>query len=298
MAAFLRSLENETRLREGASRLPSFFDSHPSAPDRVAQTSARAELLKGRWVPSPGRADLLAHTDGILLGLNPAEGVFLGDRFLHADLDIGVRFPKDWTAVNQHSSVGAIAPTRDAFVSLEHQGRGGDPRRAALAYTASNRIQLRDGDALQIAGAPAYRGTAVVQGPEGAVGLDLSWIAQDGAIFRLTGVARLDRFRSRVVAFRRTAKSFRRLTPAERARVRETRLRVVAARKGETLAELSDRTENAWSRDETAVANALFGGDELTAGQLVKVAQARSYQPRGRAGDQPGTPAPTHDAVQ
>ena len=40
MATFLRSLENETRLREGATRLPSYFDSHPATPDRAANTAA------------------------------------------------------------------------------------------------------------------------------------------------------------------------------------------------------------------------------------------------------------------
>jgi predicted Zn-dependent protease len=280
MASFMRLLENETRLREGATRLPSFFDSHPTAPDRAAQTAARAQLLKKGWSPSPSREDLLARTDGILLGPSPAEGVIRGTRFLHPDLDLMLRFPERWTVQNQHNAVGAAAPARDAFVSLELQGRGDDPSRAALDFTAAHRVQLRDSEALRIGGSPAHRGLAVAEGPQGGVVLDLTWIAYGGSIYRISGVAPLARYRSYSKTLRRTALSFRRLTAVERESIHETRMRVVSARAEETLEELSDRTENAWTHDETAVVNALHGTTHFEAGQLVKIATVQRYHPR------------------
>ncbi|MDX1650308.1 MAG: hypothetical protein R3263_10685, partial [Myxococcota bacterium] len=69
------------------------------------------------------------------------------------------------------------------------------------------------------------------------------------------------------------------LSATERRSITERRLAVVAAGSGETLAALSRRTGNAWSPEETAVANALQVGDRLAAGMLVKIAVERPYRP-------------------
>ena len=71
---------------------------------------------------------------------------------------------------------------------------------------------------------------------------------------------------------------FRPLHPRERASIRETRLRIVPARGGETLAELSQRTGNAWNLQQTAVANGLFADARLEEGQLLKVAISQPYK--------------------
>ena len=59
----------------------------------------------------------------------------------------------------------------------------------------------------------------------------------------------------------------------------ELRLRIATARAGETLEQLSERTGNVWDLNETAVSNALFIGDILQEGQLVKIARRERYQP-------------------
>ena len=69
------------------------------------------------------------------------------------------------------------------------------------------------------------------------------------------------------------AQSFHAIRADEREQARPMRLRVVAARSGESLAELGRRNGNRWKLNETAVANALAEDARLEAGQLVKIAK-------------------------
>ena len=74
------------------------------------------------------------------------------------------------------------------------------------------------------------------------------------------------------------ARSFRPLSRELLAGIEENRLRIVEARPGESLPELSARTGNAWPLQHTAVMNDLFATDSLAGGQLVKVAIAQPYR--------------------
>jgi len=290
MARFLRTLDNTARLRHGASRRASFWDTHPSTPERVASATTRGDSL--RWTPRPGvaaqRGDFLTRLDGLLLGLNPAEGVFRDDRFLHVDLDLSLRFPEGWTTANSRRAVEAVSPRRDASITLEHQGRGSDPLRAAktlleqLARQTS--LRLIRSEPLTISGLSAFRAHARAESEQGIRSLELTWIAYGGLIYRVAGVAPDGPFRRYRGLFRNVARSFRPLDQAERASVRATRMRVVAARERETLSDLSARSGNAWDINQTAVANAFFVDSVLEPGQLVKVAIEEPYRPKQSRG--------------
>jgi predicted Zn-dependent protease len=113
---FLRRLEVTDRLRFGASRIPGFFDTHPGNVARMADTADRAHNL--RFTPrsgiAPDEAAFLAKLEGLMIGPNPSEGVFVGSRFLHPDLGFTVYFPDGWTLVNTPAAVGGLAPRRAA----------------------------------------------------------------------------------------------------------------------------------------------------------------------------------------
>ena len=69
----------------------------------------------------------------------------------------------------------------------------------------------------------------------------------------------------------------RSLTEAEHTGFKETRLRVVKARAGETIVALAFHTDSVWNPEEIAVANGLELFHELKKGQLVKITRAESY---------------------
>ncbi len=283
MTRFLNTLERDTTLQHGSTRAPSFLDSHPATPERVANTAELARSLP-RAAASPiavSRADFLARLQGVMLGPNPEEGVIDGSSFLHAGLDFQMRFPSEWKVQNGKSAVGAIKPDGSARIVLEGQGRGSDAAAAASAFLGQQPVQVADQGARRIGALRAYRVVGSANSQGGTVGLDLTWIAHRGSIFRITGATSAANLQSYIPLFDRSARSFRPLTQAELNSFREHRLSVATARSGETIAALSQRTGNTWSVEKTAIANNLTIHDRLRAGQRLKISVARAYRPGG-----------------
>ncbi len=288
MSDFLKDLEFTERLRLGASRLPSFLDTHPAARERVATSAGRARMIA--WKRRPGiardRNDYLRRLDGLVVGTGAAQGVFEGDRFLHPDLDFSMRFPAGWTTRNTAAAVGAISPKRNAQVYLEHQGRGDDPQKAFEEYSAEaaqEGLTIEESQPLRIGRFPAVRASGKARSRGGFVRVHLTWIAHGGSIYRLTGVTAGGSSDKLAGVFRSVARSFRPLTAAQSQSIRENRLRVVEARGGELLADLTRRTHNQFDVQHTAVLNDVFANQPLESGQLVKVAVSEPYRPAAAA---------------
>ena len=283
MAGFLKQLDYSERLRFGSSRLPGFFDTHPTTRDRVAEASARARGIAWQAVPAiaPGREGYLQRIDGLAIGTRASEGVFQKDRFLHAELDLCLRFPEGWETRNSRQAVGAISPKRDAQVVLELQGKGEDPLAAVEEFLASD-----DAIGLGLDGPPqpvrlgqieAVRATGGARTPGGPLKVHITWIAYGGNIYRLTGVAVSGSSAKYEGVFRSTARSFRPLTERERESIQEMRLRIAEAQPGESLGTLSQRTSNRWDVQQTAVMNDVFADAPLADAQLVKIAVLERY---------------------
>jgi predicted Zn-dependent protease len=284
MANFLKGLEFTERLRLGASRLPGFFDTHPATAERVAAAGGRARMVS--WQRSPGVAgehsDYLSRLEGLVVGMSAAEGVFRGERFIHPDLDFGLRFPDGWETMNTHVAVGAVSPQRDAQIVLEGQGGGDDPEAAASEYLARKRYQnlsIANAGPLKIGSYPAYRVDGQAPTPYGWLPISITWIARDGTIFRFTGLTTPGAFQRYGNTFGAVVRSFRPLTPQLRNSVREDRLHIARAQAGESIKELSLRTGNEWDIQTTAVINDLFANEPLADGQRVKIAVSRPYEP-------------------
>jgi predicted Zn-dependent protease len=265
----------------GQPRLPTFLDSHPVTAERVRDTRARASSLSVQPAAPIARdqSQFFQRLDGLLVGPDPAEGVFQEALFLHPGLDFALEFPPGWAMVNSKQAVAAQSPSQDAVIALEIQGNAGDPGSAAQAFAQQNRIELVDGRGGRIGGYDAYRARALAQSQQGRVALDLTWIAHAAGVFRITGMSSESAFQGYERALTQTALSFRPLRRAERNGIREKRLRSVRARGGETLASLGQRTGNAWSVEQTAIANAISPGTPLQAGRLVKIAVEVPYRP-------------------
>jgi predicted Zn-dependent protease len=288
MADFLKDLEFSERLRLGMSRLPSFYDTHPATSERVASAAGRARMVS--WQRGPGiaesQADYLRRLEGLVVGLSAAEGVFRGERFVHPDLDFGLRFPDGWTTMNTHTAVGAVSPARNAQIVLEGQGRGSDPEQAASQYlgqSENQKFKISAIQPLEIGSYPAYRVEGKAATPSGGLPVAITWIARNDMIFRLTCLSAPGSFDKYAGICGAVARSFRPLPPQLRNSVRETRLHIVEARAGESLKQLSERSRNEWDLQKTAVTNDVFANEPLGAGRLVKVAVSEPYRPREMA---------------
>ena len=295
LGAFLQTLEQLSRLQQGFSMPQSYFSSHPAASERMIEAAARAQEHKWRsdrsplreWAPgrpvATSRAAYLAHLDGLAIGRPASEGVFDGSRFLHPDMGFSQQFPSDWQLLNLSDQVVAISPKRDAVALLQLDSRGDDPAAAAHAYAKREGFGLGSPISLQLGGLPAYRARAFLPTSFGRLPAEITWIAYQGMIYRLIAGVQPGTLRSYEGVLRKFSHGFRPLLPEERARITELRLRVVQARPGETLADLSARAQNEWDLAYTAVTNGLAPAAPLAPGSLIKIAVREPYVSESRA---------------
>jgi predicted Zn-dependent protease len=280
ITTFLETLGREEALRSEGPRRISFFNTHPSTPDRVTRTTRHATDITPS-VAEPiarDRADLLAQFDGLLVGKSPSEGVFIENQFLQPDLDFTLRFPLKWDTLNARNLVAAKAPGEDVIVLVQLVGEGEDPLEIARAIEKQAKAKiLKNAQSTLINGLRAVRTAAVVRGSKGKMGLDLTWIAHRKLVYQITAASPLKRFNSFRKDFIEIAESFRPLLAAERSEIREARLRVVRAQDGENLEQLLGRTDRLWTPAEAAVANAIEPDIQLREGQLIKVPIRQVY---------------------
>ena len=277
LAAFLRTLENWGRLQRGFTEPQSYFSSHPATRERIAEAASSAETRRhsAGFLHEEDKNRHLRKLEGMAVGRPASEGVFVKDRFLHADLGVSVRFPRGWDRKNQNSQVVAISPRRDALVLLQLVGDGEDAKAAALQNAEDEEFELRKGTSVQIAGRQVFRAEASVTTSFGPIEAEVTWLASGGRVYRIVGgvdKGSLDRYRG---TFRSVVRSFRSILASERDEITDLRLALIPAREGETLRELSARTGNEWDLNSTGVVNSIQTSAKLTRGQLVKVAVRR-----------------------
>ena len=289
LAHALRALDYDRRLREASTPLPHFFDTHPGGAERFAQASTRAETAaEGGRAVSPAAAEaFLRRLDGLVVGPDPAQGIFRGPRFLHAGLDLTLRFPESWRPVNTPTAVFAVSPESDAVIALELARPLPSLEATAQADLAARRLEPHEVDRLRIGDAPALRviGLAPVLeggspwGSHGVEALDVTWVERQDGVYRITGRTAEERFRGHAGAFLAAARSLRRLTSAEREGIQILRLRLVGCEAGEELAKLARRTGTPWTPGEIALANSLPRGSALAEPRLLKLALPEPWRP-------------------
>ena len=280
LASSLHTLELEDALsRKDTARTSAFFATHPPLPERVAELRRHAsELERARVSPIAASRDaFLQNLDGLVVGQSAADGVFQEQTFVHPELGIAVTFPKGWKTRNERDGVGATAPDGRAAIVLE-VGEGDDPAAAVAALDKESGSNLSSRiERLTIDGHPAVHLVGQAMSSDGPLAVDLTWVAVGGRVFRLLGATKPETFDRHASTFRATAATFHEPTAAERARVRETRLRIVRAREGESIAALVERSHSVWRDDMTAIVNGLERYAPLTGGQAVKVAVSEAY---------------------
>ena len=280
LSTFLRTLEREEALSDASARSFDFLASHPTTPERVENTAAEAKkLVRAKIAPiAANRNDFLARLDGLLIGPNPAEGVFIGNRFLQPELGFSFQPPPGWKTRNDRHLVAALEPKKRALSVLQAAAEGDDP--VAVARASAEELGFdpdRDVHARRISDIPAAHVKTSVATSEGPLTLSITWIAYGGRVYQVLGASPPEHFDAYETTFLSVARSFRPLRGDERGSIEETRLRIREARAGETLADLVQRTGATWSAEEAAVANGIDSSTGLQQGQRIKIPVRQPY---------------------
>lgn len=245
-----------------------FLSTHPSTPQRVALALGHARKFGSRdTVGDRDRAAYMAGIDGMLFGDSPDEGYVRGQTYAHADLGIAIDFPAGFQIENRPEAVLA-ARARDG-AGIRFDGADVPPRQSLSDYLASGWVEGLDQSsvrAISVNGLDA----AVAQARVGRWDFDVTAVRAGGQVYRILVAvpAGSDQLAALAQASRST---FRVLSSAEKAALKPLRIRVVEARRGDTVARLS---RSMLGSDDRAgffrVLNGLGPGEEVTAGQSYK----------------------------
>jgi predicted Zn-dependent protease len=281
LARSLATLERVEALGDVAKKRPSFLDSHPSTPERARTTAAYASgLTRGTAAGIATTRDaFLDRLDGIVVGQGATQGVFEKTTFLHPDLGFHFRFPSEWKTDNAATAVAGAAPDGKTAMILTGDTEGTDPMAGVRAFEREIEQPIASRiDHPTINDLPAAHISASAESDGRRLAVELWWIALDGHIFRLTGIAPARTEAESRPRLKAIAETFGKLTAEERGRITERRLRLVAAKKAESLTALKLRTDTPWKPDLIAVVNGVEPGNALTAGQRMKVAKTEPYR--------------------
>ena len=277
----LDTMASAERLDPDNVRESSWFDSHPETAERVDLTREHAKSLTPAERPARARdrSGVLAALQGLVVGSNPGKGFFDENWFVHPELAFVIAFPPDWEGINTTDFVGAKKPDEEMFVMLALVARGTDPLDGAKAASKKLEIDVVSNAQLGILnGLRAARNQAQITGADGDIEkIELTWIAHDGLIYQVMGVAGLDRFEEVEDLLRASAHSFRALTNEERSHIVVVKVRVVESQQGETIAELAERIETPWNVEVISVVNRKPATQTLQGGELIKVGIPENY---------------------
>jgi len=287
ISTFLAALGREQEIKLGKKRQSTFLDSHPSSEERVQRTRARAAEYPRAGTPpiARDRSDFVKRFEGILVGPDPAQGIFKDELFLHPDLDFALKFPRGWQTQNSPQAVMAKPQQGQgqALIALlaVPKTEGADARAAArklLSDAAQQNLPAEDGGTERVGSLRGHQVRVLSQ----TTLIERTYFDHAGMVFALQEAAPQQQFAQWEETFDATRKSFRRVNHDDQALITETRLRLVPAKAGETLERVSQRTNNTWSAAETALFNGLRGDEKLAAGFLVKIGHQQPYTKKAK----------------
>lgn len=279
LADILRRLEQDGASQTGEERRFSIFDSHPMTETRLKDIRSKAAGLTPAAQPplAPDTAALLAKLDGMWWGENPEAGVFRKNQFLQPAIGFTITFPAGWKHQNTPQFVISAHPKQEAVLLLGIAGAASDPEATGQKLIEQMRTKARIEPASSrkatIGEFPAFVVSYLDRSGRSPTYLHFAWVAMGDQTYQLIGLAP-EKHRE---SLKNAALSLRPLTEVERGAVTGKRLRIVAARQGERLEDLSARSGNVWSPAYTALVNGLDAEAALNKGTLVKIAREERW---------------------
>ena len=281
LASALTGIERTVLALTGKKHQATFFDTHPTTPTRVSDIERQVRgVTPGAGEPMASPAGVRQRLDGLWVGRqNPQQGVFDGQVFRSASLDMTMTFPQDWKTVNTPRYIAAVEPEGGAYLAVASRDNAMTPGELADSYAARLReeaaLEPSESRAFQIGDWPAH----VLRYDDSSGGETVSlfylFTRAPKETFQILSIAR-EQYRE---ALRETVFSLRPLTDADREQVAGLRLRLATPAAGESLDAFNARVGNRWPPDLTRAINGLPDNTSPPAGALLKVGRVERYNP-------------------
>ncbi|HEX9109008.1 MAG TPA: M48 family metalloprotease, partial [Longimicrobiales bacterium] len=242
--------------KEGQSPLPSWLETHPSEPDRIAKVNQRVAALSDTALRNAlvRRPEYMRQVDSLVYGVNPRSGFFQGTHFIHPDLRFQITFPEGWQTQNTAQTVAAASPQKDAVMELS-LADSGSADQAYRALAGAQGVTVSSSGSQSIGGQRAVSAIFQAQTDQGLLDGVAAFIDYGGHTYRVLGYTPAQAFGQYRGALERAATSFAPLTDPTLLSVQPRRLRVVTTDRAMTLAEFNTRYPSTVSLDDLAIIN-------------------------------------------
>jgi predicted Zn-dependent protease len=250
----------------------SIMSTHPRTADRIQRAIQEAG---GTQVANPiiERDIFLSKIDGLRYGDEPEQGFIRDRQFLHPILRFGFEVPAGFHMMNTADAVVAQRADGAAILLSSTQKFTSSSMLGYLTDEWAPRLQMTDAETIDVNGMDAATGSGQLELKSGMRDVRLVAIRFDAdTIFRFIFLTKAEQTGALARELQETTYSFRRLTPAEAARLHPQEIRVVAVRAGDSVAKLAAKMPFPDLREQRfRVLNGLNPGDRLTPGEHVKI---------------------------
>ncbi len=273
---------------EGGSRLPTWLETHPSPANRVAaittQIAALPQDFSGASVNRNAYERLL---EGLVFGINPRQGYFVGSQFSHPDLAFRVTFPDGWNTNNGAQAVVGVSPQGDAAIELS-QAPAQSADAAVRAFLSQQGITGGTAARASVSGLSAVSAPFAAATANGELRGTVEFVEYGGSVYQLVGYAPATRWPIYQATAQRTLQSFQRLTDPAALNAQPQRVTIVPISQRTTIDALVQQRSSPISAETLALINQVERQTPLEAGRLVKwvVGQALPSQTSSRASGQ------------
>jgi predicted Zn-dependent protease len=270
MAKVFDALQQSSKLA-GASPLPDWLSSHPSEPERIANTEARiAALPQAPRDLEVDRDEYLSHIDGLVYGSDPRNGFFRDDWFYHPELAFRFRVPADWQRQNLTEAVQAVSPNKDAAVQLTI-AKAASPAAAAQAFLSQEGVRTLDSTRRDLDGNPAVISQFQASTQNGVVQGYVTEVMHGNTVYEILAYAPAGSFAAAQPTLEGIATSFGTVRDRDILEVQPRRIEIVELPRSMTLRQFADRYPSSVSLEELGLINQIDSADsEIAAGTRLK----------------------------
>jgi predicted Zn-dependent protease len=274
MPKTFRTLQRVGESSGGGNRLPAFLSTHPDPGNRVAATQAMADTVSNFANLKTDRDRYLGLMEGLVFGLDPRQGYFEDDRFLHPVLKFQFDKPGNWQSANYATQVIMAEPNGQAQLSLG-SAKEATAAQAAQAFAAQQGLTVRSSGAVTVNG---LRGSAVAFNATTAENQQLAgqvfYLEHGGDVYEFLGLTLANLWQQHGGTLDRAMRSFAPTASNQTfRRVRE--LHMVTLGANTTPTALAQQSGGAGTAAEIALINGVQESEALPRGRVVKTIRFR-----------------------
>lgn len=279
MTSFLTSLERQTELRSkemgaGASKVPSYFSTHPVTQERVSKTLTEAGQVQYNDHARVNHEGYLNAIQGLVYGDSPDQGFVSHGRFVHPKLGFMFDIPSGFTVDNGLSEIAVVSGRSDAVALADMASLPS----GMTAETYMRTVWMKNQPASPIEtrtvnGAPAAFTTRSGTLNGKPVTLLLAAIQHGGnAIFRFHLAIPQNTPQADINALKAMAESFRAPTPSELAAAKPMRIVVFESSGIQSISQAASKMpfDDGLNELRFRVLNGMSSSDSLQKGGLYK----------------------------